>query len=446
MRVTKTRLNRFQGRFCDYLKTKTRDVNHRALQYLQGQILENKAVNMTNIPKIVPDSDNQSLQHFISESMWDEDGVITEIQNYASELIGDENNASLHVDESGFPKQGKNSVGVARQYCGRLGKVDNCQVGVFLGYTNEGYRTIIDKRLYLPREWMKDIKRRRKCHVPEDTEFKTKAELGLDMVLGARGRGVPFGWVGMDCFYGEQPWFLDRLDDEDIIYIADIPCDTRVWLEKPKTEVPQRKGNKGRRPRRERLVNGEPKPMQVQEIAMLESVQWHHIFIRDTERKELWSCIVCLRVYPVRDELPGEQTWLIIRKNDGENEIKYQLSNAPLDTSVERLGKMSASRYWIERALQDAKGGVGMADYQVRGWWGWHHHMTMTLLAMLFLLELLIDLKEKAPKLTIQDVREILEVILPKRNIGGDEILEILEQKLKARESARRSHHKRNRM
>jgi SRSO17 transposase len=446
LRVTKTRLNRFQGRFCDYLKTKTRDVNHRALQYLQGQILENKAVNMTNIPKIVPDSDNQSLQHFISESMWDEDGVITEIQNYASELIGDENNASLHVDESGFPKQGKNSVGVARQYCGRLGKVDNCQVGVFLGYTNEGYRTIIDKRLYLPREWMKDIKRRRKCHVPEDTEFKTKAELGLDMVLGARGRGVPFGWVGMDCFYGEQPWFLDRLDDEDIIYIADIPCDTRVWLEKPKTEVPQRKGNKGRRPRRERLVNGEPKPMQVQEIAMLESVQWHHIFIRDTERKELWSCIVCLRVYPVRDELPGEQTWLIIRKNDGENEIKYQLSNAPLDTSVERLGKMSASRYWIERALQDAKGGVGMADYQVRGWWGWHHHMTMTLLAMLFLLELLIDLKEKAPKLTIQDVREILEVILPKRNIGGDEILEILEQKLKARESARRSHHKRNRM
>ncbi len=108
------------------------------------------------------------------------------------------------------------------------------------------------------------------------------------------------------------------------------------------------------------------------------------------------------------------------------------------------MGKMSASRYWIERAIQDAKGEVGMADYQVRGWLGWHHHMTMTLLAMLFLLDLLVELKEKAPTLTIQDVREILEVILPRREITHNELLKILEQKIIARESARRSHHKRN--
>jgi len=151
-----------------------------------------------------------------------------------------------------------------------------------------------------------------------------------------------------------------------------------------------------------------------------------------------------MRVYPVKDELPCKETWLIIRRNDGEDEMKYQLSNAPPGTSVERLGKMSASRYWIERAIQDAKGEVGMADYQVRGWLAWHHHMTMTLLAMLFLLDLLVVLKEKAPALTIQDVREILEVILPRKEVTHDELLKLLEQKVIARESARRSHHKRN--
>lgn len=444
MGATLIRLSQFQKRFCEYFKTKTWDVSHRALQYLQGQMLENGAANMTNISKVVPDTDNQSLQHFISSSPWDEEGAITELQGCVSKLIGDKDNASLHIDESGFPKQGKDSVGVARQYCGRLGKVDNCQVGVFLGYTNEKYRTLIDKRIYLPKRWMGDIERRKKCGVPEDIEFKTKAELGLEMILEAKGRGVPFGWVGMDCFYGQQPELLKKLEEDDIIYIADVPCDTRVWLEKPKTEVPQRRYSKGRQPTRKRLAEGDSPPEEVQKIAKLESVKWHHTFIRDTGRKELWCQIACLRVYPVQDELPGKETWLIIRKNDGEDEVKYQLSNAPAGTSVERLGKMSASRYWIERALQDAKGEVGMADYQVRGWLGWHHHMTMTLLAMLFLLELLVEMKGKAPALTIQDVREIMEVMLPRREITEDELLGMLEQKIKARESARRSHHKRN--
>jgi SRSO17 transposase len=276
------------------------------LQYLQGQILEKEAVNMTNIPKVVPGSDNQSLQHFISESSWDDERAITELQKYAAELIGDENNASLHIDESGFPKQGNHSVGVARQYCGRLGKVENCQVGVFLGYVNGGYRTLIDKRLYLPKGWIDDAERCRKCNVPENIEFKTKADLGLEMVLKAKKRGVPFGWVGVDCFYGEQPEFLDGLNGNDIIYVADIPCSTRGWLERPK------------------MSDGlETQPTEVRDIVQqLNESQWKHVFIRDTERKELWCQIACLRVYPVRNRLPGEETWLIIRKNDGENEIK----------------------------------------------------------------------------------------------------------------------------
>jgi hypothetical protein len=147
----------------------------------------------------------------------------------------------------------------------------------------------------------------------------------------------------------------------------------------------------------------------------------------------------------VVDGLPGDEIWLIIRQDDGEEFTKYQFSNSPSDTSVERFAQMSCSRYWIERAFEDGKGIAGLADYQIRGWTGWHHHMTISLLAMLFLLILVMDLGKKAELLTVQDMKEILEVILPKRVITESEILEIIEEKLMARYSARMSHHRRNR-
>lgn len=439
------KLKKFQNKFKSTISTKTRNIEQQSLQYLQGILLEKGQGNMTNYAKQVPDTNNQVLQNFISDSPWDEKPVIDKLQKEVIQLIADKNNGSLHIDESGFKKSGKNSVGVKRQYCGRLGKVDNCQVGVYLGYTNGTHRTLIDERLYLPEDWADDPVRRRKCGVPEDVIFKTKAELGLEMILDARDRGVPFGWIGMDCFYGEQPWLRDNIDKSEMIYIADIPCDTRVWLTKPKTEIPKKKGNRGRNPTRERIAVGEPDPIEVQKLAnQLDPSEYHHVFLRDTERKELWCQMACLRVYPVQDELPGKETWLIIRKDDGENKTKYQLSNAPINTSIERLGQMSCSRYWIERALQDAKSNTKMADYQVRGWTGWHHHMVMVLLAMLFILELQIEWGEKAHRISVMDVKEILEVILPKKDITDEEILAVIRQKHKDRLSARKSHHRRS--
>jgi len=445
LKMAVDRLKQFHKRYVSCFHTRTRSIAGQSIQYLQGQLLERGRGNMTKYAKNVPDCNNQSLQHFISDSPWDERPVIDNIQIDVSRLIGDEINGSIHIDETCFPKQGRDSVGVKRQYCGRLGKVDNCQVGVFLGYTNGNYRTLIDERLYLPEDWAEDQKRREKCGVPEDVGFKTKAELGWGMVLNAKQNGVPFGWVGMDCFYGEQPWLLDKIDGEGMIYIADIPCDTRVWLNRPRTEVPERKGDRGRIPIREKLAVGEPEPIEVRELAdRLDPSQWQHVFLRDTERKELWSNLACLRVCPVRNGLPGKDAWLIIRKDDGEKRTKYQLSNVPVDTTVERMGQMSCSRYWIERALEDAKGNTGLGDYQVRNWMGWHHHMTMTMLAMLFILSLQDEWVGEAPLLSVHDVKEVLEVILTRREITEEEILNILRQKHKARGSARRSHHRRN--
>jgi len=280
--------------FSDFFRNKTRRSLKQALQYLQGQVLLNERRNMTNIEKVVPDCDHQSLQHFISNSRWDEEGVINELQRQVGELIGDPIHGSVHLDESGFPKDGENSVGVKRQHCGRLGKVDNCQVGVFLGYAFWNRRTLIDKRLYLPDDWANDPVRRRQCGVPPEITFKTKAELGLEMLLKARERGVPFAWVGMDCFYGQQPWFLDSLESEGVLYIADVPSDTRVWLEAPKVEIPKRKGKRGPHPTRKQLIEGEPEPLEVRRIVEeLPDDAWEHTFLRDTERRAM----VCYGVF-----------------------------------------------------------------------------------------------------------------------------------------------------
>lgn len=305
-------LKQFHQDFALNFRTKTRSVEQHSLQYLHGIFLEQGRSNMVKYAKKVPDTDNQALQHFISNSPWDEKPVIKQIQDKVILLIGDENNGSLHFDESGYKKDGNHSVGVKRQYCGRLGKVDNCQVGVFMGYVNENHRTLIDERLYLPEDWANDPIRRIECGIPEDVVFKTKGELALEMLLDAEERKFPFGWVGMDCFYGQQPWLLENIDEKGITYIADIPCNTRVWLDLPKTEIPEKKGNRGRNPTRERIADGEPEPIKVEKLVdMLDSPEVSRVFLRDTERKELWCQIVCLRVYPVQDELRGKETFLI---------------------------------------------------------------------------------------------------------------------------------------
>lgn len=151
-----SKLHKFHERFSQYFRTKTREVIKQSRQYLHGQLLNTKRGNMTNLSKVVPESNNQRFQHVISNSPWEEDGVIKDIQRDVNNLIGDKEEGSIHIDESSFVKEGNSSVGVKRQYCGRLGKVENCEVGVFLGYNKGSYRTLIDKRLYLPLEWIED--------------------------------------------------------------------------------------------------------------------------------------------------------------------------------------------------------------------------------------------------------------------------------------------------
>jgi len=441
------KLQRFHDGYTLHFLTKTRNMAKQSFQYIQGKLLGKGRCNMCSYAKDVPDCNNQSLQHFVSNSPWKHQPVLDHIQRDVIDAIGDKNNGSIHIDECCFPKQGKDSVGAAPQYCGRLGKTANCQAGVFLGYVKDPYRTLIDERIYLPESWIKDKKRRKKCGVPWYVRFKKKSELAWDMIYHAQKKNkVPFGWIGMDSLYGRDSVLRNKIDAQGLIYIADIPNNLGVWLERPKTGVPPRKkGVCGRNPTRDKVIDGK-KSTKVRDIKdQLNGEKWHHVFIRDTERRELWADMACLCVFPSENNgLPGDECWLIIRKDPKSKEIKYQLSNVSPDTSISRLAQMSGSRYWIERTFEDGKGIAGLADYQVRSWTGWHHHMTITLMAMLYLMVLSIDLGKKADFLTVQDVKEIFEVIMPKRKVTSEELVQLILEKHKRRFSARLSHHRRN--
>ncbi len=391
------------------------------------------------------------MQHFISNSPWDETGLLKKLKFDACNLLGDPRNQSLILDESCFSKQGKMSVGVQRQYNGRLGKVDNCQVGVYLACANDSQVTLVDRRLFLPKSWGEDRYRRQKCGVPEEVTLKTKAELGLEMILKSKEQGLLFGWVGFDAHYGEQPWFLKSLnqgvDGKPIIYIGDIPCTTRVFSKRPEIEIPERKGSQGRHPTKEKLVEGEIPPLEVREYAKrIKKSEWVRLKVRETERGCLFADFYAAPVYHSVNNLPFQKVWLVIRQEIASKEIKFSFSNSPFDTRIEQLARMQSRRYWVERALQNAKGEAGLAQYQVRGWVGWHHHMTMTLLAMLFLFQLVSSYGKKAPLLTIQDAREILVKFLPREHYSPAKFKKYLEKKHQARVSARKSHKHKQRL
>ena len=437
-------LAQFHGKYRDFFDTSTRCVADHSLDYMKGQLLLDSRRNMSCMAIHIADKDEQSLSHFISNSPWRDEPLIEAIGRDAAQLLSGgggypQGAGALILDESGIPKQGNESVGVARQYCGVLGKVDNCQVGVFLAYSTPTEATLIDRRLYLPAEWVNDPDRCERAGIPlEERKFRTKAQLGLEMILKVKEREIPFEFVGMDAHYGEQPWLLTQLEESGVVYVADIPCDTRAYLEYPEIGIPERNGARGRFPARPKVLQGEP--VEVRKLLSFEQVVWHTLKIRNTQRGELWIRFAALRVWRIEDELPHPKAvWLLIRQELDSPETKFSFCNAPETIPIETLAEWQSRRYWVERSLQDAKGLAGMDEYQVTGWRGWHHHMTMVILAMLFLLYLKRQLAPKAPMLTLQDAQEILKVVMPKKELSFEEAVELIRKKHLNRFRARNS-------
>jgi SRSO17 transposase len=359
----------------------------------------------------------RDLQHFIGQSTWATEPVIDRHQQLVAASLTHPDGVLL-VDESGVLKQGSGSVGVAPQYCGAVGKVANCQVGVYLGYSSPRGYTLIDGRLYLPESWLaaEQAGARVRCSVPDDLAFQTKPELALWLVQQTVERGqLPFQWLAADALYGDTPAFLDGVAELGKWYFVEVACSTQVWWRHPEVAIPQWSG-RGRRPTKVRLRYPYQHPRRVDAIVRrIPRRCWQRSLIKEGSKGPLICEFAFVRVSVVRDGLPGATVWLVIRRNlDAAHEVKFYLSNAPATCARQTLARMSSARWPIELCFAESKDEVGLDHYETRSWLGWHHHMTLVMLADHFLVGLRVQLQEVADALTVDQVRLLLASVLPR--------------------------------
>jgi SRSO17 transposase len=314
-----------------------------AQRYLHG-LAQAEAATFAAMAAVVEDGCEQQFQHFISNAPWRHEPVIAQIGRDADRLLGGKADSALILDESRFVKQGDRSVGVARQWCGRLGKVDNCQVAVFAVLTDGARHTPVDMRLYLPQRWIDDPARCDRAEIPMQARTtRAKSVLALEMVRAARTRGMRFGWVGVDGGYGKDPAFLRALDEMGEVFVADVHGTQRVWSEPPGLHVPAPQSPRGCPPSKQQAaVDG----ITVEKlVAGFGADDWKRCVLRESTRGPLRVDVAHRRVWVWDGEEATARCWhLIVRRELGApKKIKYSLSNAPADTSLERLAQMQGA-------------------------------------------------------------------------------------------------------
>ena len=320
------------------------------------------------------EQDRQPLQKFIGQNSWDWKPLIKELVGQIGTTLG-EPDGILVFDPSGVLKQGNASVGVARQWCGRAGKVDNCQVAVYLGYVSRKEHVLADMRLYLPKEWTKDRKRLRRAGVPTEVRFRTRHELALEM-LREDGARLPHAWVTGDDEMGRNGGFRDALQEMHERYLLAVPSNTLV---RDLAAAPPPGGDTSR-PRKA--------PFQRADTLMKATKNWTRVEVRPGEKGPLAVEMAKYRVQTKRGSRNGpEETLVLFRERQGKKTVKhdYCMSNATFDTPLKEFARVLNAEHRIEECLRRAKGEAGLAHYQVRTWKGWHHHQALTLLATWFL-------------------------------------------------------------
>jgi SRSO17 transposase len=379
-----------------------REQREAAHAYLQGLLaaLPRKSIEpmVLAVEGVVPKA-VRAMQSFISEGTWDDERLLHRHWQEVEMALGTDDGV-LMVDGSDFPKQGSQSAGVKRQYCGELGKRANCQAGVFVGYVSSQGYTLLDRRLYLPIEWITDdayAARRRQCGIPPAITFKTKPELAEEMLAAVvKSQSLQCRWVVADEAFGCDPDFLDGVARLGLWYFAEVPHTTRVWDVRPATHIPIW-GGRGRQPHRPRLVAGASDARPVLEVATsLPPKAWSPRTIKEGSQGPMVAEFAACRVIAVRDALPGPDVWLVLRRHLETGELKTYLCNAPADTPLAIQVRMSGLRWPIETCFEDGKQLLGMGDYEVRSWVGWHHHLTLVILAHFFVVRMHLRLKKSA--------------------------------------------------
>lgn len=443
---------RYRGCF----RTRTRDTSVQAYTYLRGQLTMEDARNYANIDRRLNGGDGQSLQHFMTDSPWRAQAVFEQIQAdmCAQPLLSA--GGVLILDESADEKAGEHSAGAARQYNGRLGKVDLCQVATCLAYAHPAYGVwaIVDGELFLPQVWFTkayaDV--RREVELPAGRVFETKPQLGLKMIRRVKANGLPFERVACDDLYGRSSAFRAALDADDVRYAAEVPANTRVYLQPPIVGVPRRRHPRGRAPTRLKVLS-QHQPRQVGRLVYSLRTHWRRVIVRQAERGALEADFAIHRVWTLTDTLQVREEWLVIRR-DLDGRLTFVLLNDPADTPEDVLIQASCQRYFTERTYQDAKSELGWDDFQARKYRAWEHQLALTAATLWFVAsvkltwrqqyardpELLHQLEVNVlPALSTANVRELLQAVLPVPQLTPEQAREVVVQHLVNRSRSTRS-------
>ena len=406
----------FLERYVDLFKVYRRNNTDKAYAYILGLMKCEK--NHTNIERMVeqvPEQAYHQYYNFLSESKWDYKAVNKQTALNVSVLMEGCKSRSgkptgFIIDESAHLKKGKESVGVARQYAGVSGKVDNCQVAVYGSLCNEENAALIDTALFLPEKWTENKDRCDKAGIPKSEHvFETKPQKALRMIRANLQLGVKFDWIGGDGLYGHNTELTRGLDAENLFYVLDVHKDELIYLEEPTFSIPPKKGNRGANPTQKKV----DKPaLRIDEyFGNLIENQWDRVKIRKTAKgwKYVWAHTVAVWHWDGKEEKAKARTLIITRTEEKNPKVKFSFSNGGItEYNREEYAYFQCNRYWVERCFDDAKNELGLSGYQVRKWIAWQHHQSLVMMAALYVLTIRITQKPEYELMSVRDARIII--------------------------------------
>jgi len=391
-------LKGFHEIFADcFLRSESRENFYR---YMAGQFSQLERKSIEPIAIAMEGGKIRAMQRFVSDAPWDDEKIVHKHRSSVNEDFGHPDGAII-FDESGFVKKGDDSIGVGRQYCGTIGKVDNCQVGVFTAYTSHHGYALIDKRLYIPEQWFSDDyrERREKCGLPPEVTFKTKPQLAVEMLRDiAEQKQIPFRYVLADSVYATSPEFVEAVESlVGVTYLLQVPEDTLCWLRNPGTITKTYKYSG--QVRTKKVLSDQAKdPISFKALAAgINNFFWYRRKVSEGAKGPIEYEFTKRRIVLSLQGLPKKTVWLLMRRTVGkEPQYSYFISNAPASVKLATLVWLSGLRWSVEQCFEETKTELGMDQYEVRKFQGWHHHILTCMLGHYFLWHLKIRLGKKS--------------------------------------------------
>jgi len=402
------------------------NVSNKALEYIQS-VWPSKLSNLQRLSETGVCKDYYQLQHFISESPWNAGELMDYVSQQAGSHFGSNKLIGLHIDETGVRKKGKYSIGVERQYCGNIGKVDNSQVAVYAALSQGDFATLIDSKLYLPKSWTSDKQRLDIAQVPSDQrEFKTKQELALEIIRHQISIGTRFDYIGGDALYGADQALTDTIDAMAIPFLMDIRESQHVYLEQPQIQIPKPKSTRGRKPK---IPKPDIEAIPVREyLKPLSHNDFVQIKVRNTSKGKL-KCLYHFKTVYIWDGTSqhASKRTLMIRKSlhKRKTEVAFSLGNVDLEQyEPKAVVYMQAQRFFIEHAFKEAKSVLGLNQFQTRKWIAWYHQVALNMLLLMFIFrEKLINF-DIMPLLSAWDIAHIMQLLIISQMFDPDKVME----------------------